>query len=117
MQMGGSEAIIHALIRGLEKHGGRLLLKSHVDQIIVEGDRATGVMLRPKGSSGSNTPSTSSSTSNSSSSSKGDVIRARCGVVSNASVWDTQKLLPGGAGSHDWRQKSSSTPPVSGTWS
>jgi phytoene dehydrogenase-like protein len=26
---GGSEAVVAALVRGLEKHGGRLMLRSH----------------------------------------------------------------------------------------
>ena len=36
----------HLIPRGLEKNGGRLLLRSHVDQIVVEGGRATGVRLK-----------------------------------------------------------------------
>lgn len=43
-------------------------------QILVEGGRATGVQLR-----------------------SGGVIRAHKAVVTNASVWDTQTLLPSGA--------------------
>lgn len=35
--MGGSKAIIEALIRGMQKFGGRLMLRSHVDEIVVEG--------------------------------------------------------------------------------
>lgn len=44
--VGGSAAIVDALVRGLEKHGGRLALGSHVDEILVEGGRAVGVRLR-----------------------------------------------------------------------
>jgi hypothetical protein len=33
-------------VRGLEKNGGRLMLRSHVESIKVEGERATGVVLR-----------------------------------------------------------------------
>lgn len=32
--------------RGLEKKGGRLMLKSHVEEILVEKGRATGIRLR-----------------------------------------------------------------------
>jgi len=73
--MGGSQALIDALVRGMRKHGGKLALGTHVEQIVVEGAAgATGVRLK-KG---------------------GRVIRARRAVVTNASVWDTvlHGLLP-----------------------
>lgn len=35
--MGGTKAIVDALKRGIEKHGGKIMLRSHVDEIIVEG--------------------------------------------------------------------------------
>lgn len=44
--LGGTGAIIDALVRGLKKHKGRLLLSSHVDTILIEGGRAVGVKLR-----------------------------------------------------------------------
>ncbi|KAF6265696.1 hypothetical protein COO60DRAFT_868698 [Scenedesmus sp. NREL 46B-D3] len=70
--IGGSQAMVQALIRGLEKRGGRLLLNSHVERILLDSNgRATGVALRGGGS-----------------------IKARKAVVSNASVWDTVRLLP-----------------------
>ncbi|MFQ4142170.1 NAD(P)/FAD-dependent oxidoreductase [Chlorogloeopsis sp. ULAP02] len=69
--VGGSGALVDALVRGLEKHGGQLILNAHVEQVLVEGNRATGVRLR-----------------------NGKEIRVRRAVVSNASVWDTLKLLP-----------------------
>ena len=68
--VGGSGALVDALVRGLEKHGGKLLLRSHVEEIIVENKRAVGVKLRG-----------------------GKEIRANT-VISNASVWDTLKLIP-----------------------
>jgi hypothetical protein len=40
--LGGGGSIIEALTRGLEKHGGRLLLRSHVDEILLEGGCAVG---------------------------------------------------------------------------
>ena len=39
-----------------------------------------------------------------------EVIRASGAVVSNASVWDTQKLLPQGAAPAKWQQESMATP-------
>ena len=38
----GGGSIIAALVGGLEKHGGRLLLNTHVDEIILEEGRAVG---------------------------------------------------------------------------
>ena len=68
---GGSGAVIEALVRGLEKHGGTLRTGCHVDEILMENGRAEGVRLRG-----------------------GEVVRAARGVVSNADVWATVKLLP-----------------------
>lgn len=73
--------------RGLKKHGGRLMLNSHVDDILIEGGKAKGVKLRG-----------------------GGVVRARKAVVSNASVWDTMKLLPTGAVPAQYKQQSQQTP-------
>lgn len=77
--MGGSGAIIDALVRGLRKHGGRLELRAHVAEILTEGAgerrRASGVRLRD-----------------------GSVVRARRAVISNATLWDTAPLLPEGCG-------------------
>jgi len=42
----GIAAIVDALVRGLEKFGGRISLQSHVENIVVENDRAIGVKLR-----------------------------------------------------------------------
>lgn len=72
--MGGSGALVGALVQALVRHGGRLQLNAHVEQVCVEGDRAVGVTLR-----------------------HGQTIRARQAVVSNASIWDTLPLLPPGA--------------------
>ncbi|KIY99785.1 Carotenoid isomerase 1 [Monoraphidium neglectum] len=60
---------------GLEKRGGRLLLSSHVEQITLDtSGRADGVLLRGGGR-----------------------VRASKAVVTNASVWDSLKLLDAGA--------------------
>jgi phytoene dehydrogenase-like protein len=63
--IGGSKAIVEALVRGIEKHGGSVFLKSPVSKILVEDGKATGVRLT-----------------------KDRVIKAKKGVVSNLSVWD-----------------------------
>lgn len=64
--VGGAKAIVDALVRGIEKHGGSIFLKSHVDEIVIKNGRATGIRLR-KG---------------------GRIVKARQAVVSNLSVWD-----------------------------
>ena len=85
--IGGSGALVDALVRGLERHGGQLMLNAHVEQVLVEGNRAVGVRLR------------------------GDKeIRARRAVVSNASVWDTLKLLPEGTLPKPFRETRQMTP-------
>ncbi|MBD0304487.1 MAG: carotene isomerase, partial [Tolypothrix sp. T3-bin4] len=71
--IGGSGALVDALIRGLTKYGGKLVLNAHVEQVLVENTRAVGVRLRGS-----------------------KEIRASKAVVSNASVWDTLKLIPEG---------------------
>lgn len=68
---GGSGALIGALVRGLERYGGRLRLNATVQQVLVERQQAVGVQLK-----------------------NGERIQARHAVVSNASGWDTLKLLP-----------------------
>ena len=77
--IGGSEAIVDALVRGLEKNGGKLMLRSHVNNIVVEDERATGVVLRG-----------------------GARINARKAVISNATLWDTLPMLPEGAMPEEW---------------
>ena len=67
--VGGSGAIVGALVRGLKRWGGRLRLGAHVDRIAVENGRAQGVVLKG-----------------------GETIRART-VISNATVWDTYQHL------------------------
>ena len=71
--IGGSGALVNALVQGLEKHGGKLLLNAHVEQVLVDGNRAVGVRLR-----------------------NGETIRAQT-VIANTSVWDLLKLLPDGS--------------------
>jgi phytoene dehydrogenase-like protein len=85
--IGGSGALVDALVQGLERHGGKLMLGAHVEQVIVEGDRAVGVRLRDR-----------------------QEIRASRAVISNASVWDTLKLLPENAVPKQFRAKRQATP-------
>lgn len=42
----GSGAVVDALVQGIQKFGGRVSLSSHVEKIVVESGRATGVVLR-----------------------------------------------------------------------
>lgn len=77
--LGGGQSIIEALVRGLRKYGGQLLLCSHVDNILMEGGRAIGVAFhKTRGPR------------------KGEkmIIRSRKAVISNASIWDTARLIP-----------------------
>ena len=85
--LGGSAAVAAALVRGLERHGGRLRLRAPVGTILVEGSRAVGVRLE-----------------------SGEELRARRGVISNASPWDTLALLPAGTGPSRWRDGLAETP-------
>ena len=71
--IGGSQALIDALVGGVRKHGGKMALGQPVDEIVFEDGKAVGMRLK-KG---------------------GRVIRAKTAVVTNASAWDTtSKLLP-----------------------
>ncbi|MBP0019927.1 MAG: NAD(P)/FAD-dependent oxidoreductase [Cyanobacteria bacterium SBLK] len=86
--MGGSGAIVDALVRGIQRYGGELRLGTRVAEILTDGDRATGVRLQ-----------------------NGEVIKARRGVISNISIWDTLKLLDKRAISTTFRQERDRTPP------
>ena len=85
--VGSSEAIVDALVRGLTKFGGELRLSSHVSEILVEGNKAVGIKLR-----------------------NGKEIRASKAVVSNASVWDTVKIIPEGILPANYLQTVDKTP-------
>ena len=85
--VGGSDALVQALVRGLEKYDGKLLLNAHVAEVMVENKRAVGVQLK-----------------------NGKTIRASKAVISNASIWDTLKLLPEGAVPQSWLTEKANTP-------
>lgn len=68
---GGSGAIVDALVRGVEKHPqSSVHVRSHVEEILVENGRASGVKLAD-----------------------GSVIKASKAVVSNADPFVTKRLL------------------------
>ncbi|MBF2022530.1 MAG: FAD-dependent oxidoreductase [Hydrococcus sp. C42_A2020_068] len=68
--VGGSGAIVDAIIRGFQRWGGELRVGTHVEQILVKSGKVIGVKLR-----------------------KGEIIKAPI-VISNATIWDTYgKLL------------------------
>lgn len=67
--VGGSEALVNALVRGLKKWGGKLRLSTHVKRIVVKQGRVRGVELR-----------------------SGQQISAPV-VISNATLWDTYTHL------------------------
>lgn len=85
--VGGSAGLVDALVRGMTKYGGELRLNAHVAEILLESGRAAGVRLR-----------------------SGEIFKANRAVISNASVWDTLKLLPEDALPAQWRQKQAETP-------
>ncbi|HCF26398.1 MAG TPA: all-trans-retinol 13,14-reductase [Cyanobacteria bacterium UBA11049] len=67
--IGGSEAIVDALVQGLKRWGGELRLNAHVEQILVESGKVVGVKLR-----------------------QGEILKAPV-VISNATIWDTYNHL------------------------
>ncbi len=85
--IGGSGALVDALVRGLEKYGGKLLLNAHVAEILLKNNRAVGVKLKG-----------------------GKELEATKAVISNASVWDTLKLLPDTPLSQKFIQERKDTP-------
>ncbi|MEM6451180.1 MAG: NAD(P)/FAD-dependent oxidoreductase [Cyanobacteria bacterium P01_D01_bin.105] len=85
--MGGSAALVAALVRGVTKHGGQIKTGAHVTQIHTKAGKATGVRLR-----------------------NGETITARRAVISNASVWDTLKLIPAESIPHQFVQQRQETP-------
>ncbi len=85
--IGGSGALVDALVRGLEKYGGTVRLGATVKEILLEGKQAVGVRLQT-----------------------GEELRVTQAVVSNASIWDTLKLLPSAAIPQQFRAEKQSLP-------
>lgn len=46
--LGGSAALVDALVRGVNKNGGRVMLRAPVESVVMEGGRAAGVRLQGK---------------------------------------------------------------------
>ncbi|MBE9009845.1 FAD-dependent oxidoreductase [Pseudanabaenaceae cyanobacterium LEGE 13415] len=87
--IGGSGAIVDALIRGLKKWGGTLRLGTHVEKILVESGKVRGVRLR-----------------------NGEELAASI-VVSNATIWDTySQLLEPSDLPNSYRQDALKTPAI-----
>lgn len=88
--IGGAKAIIDALVRGIEKRGGEVRLRSHVHQILVENGVAVGVELKAKQQR----------------------LYAKH-IFSNASIWDTVlHLLPEHSLPASYRRAALNTPTV-----
>ena len=87
--VGGSGAIVDALVNGLKRWGGQLLLGTHVDKIITRSGRAQGVQLK-----------------------NGETVTAPV-VISNATIWDTYShLLSPSDLPASYRQQKLETPAV-----
>ncbi|MBD1881955.1 NAD(P)/FAD-dependent oxidoreductase [Coleofasciculus sp. FACHB-T130] len=87
--VGGSGAIVDALVRGLKRWDGELKLNAHVEQILIQSGKVTGVKLK-----------------------NDEVINAPV-VISNATLWDTYtKLLRPEDLPQSYRQQSLETPAV-----
>ncbi|MBD1929580.1 FAD-dependent oxidoreductase [Trichocoleus sp. FACHB-90] len=87
--VGGSGAIINALVRGLKRWGGELKLNAHVEQILIQSGKVTGVKLK-----------------------NSEIINAPV-VISNATIWDTYtKLLRPEDLPQSYRQQSLGIPAV-----
>ena len=70
--VGGSGGVVDALVRGLERHGGTLKLRTPVSELLLEGDdAASGIMGKCVGVKLEN----------------GEVVHAREAVISNAPIW------------------------------
>ena len=68
--VGGAKSIVDALVRGIEKKGGKVFVKSHVDEICIEDGKAIGVRLKKN---------------------PDRMVQAKKGVISNLSIWDLMK--------------------------
>mmetsp|Transcript_5657 Transcript_5657/g.12400 ORF Transcript_5657/g.12400 Transcript_5657/m.12400 type:complete len:512 (-) Transcript_5657:559-2094(-) len=69
--VGGSGAVVDALVRGVTKHGGSVRVGCEVSSLLVEEGRCVGVCLKD-----------------------GEELRCTTAVISNADVWATAALLP-----------------------
>lgn len=87
--IGGSQAIVQALVRGLTRFGGKLQLKTTVEKILVKSGKVYGVQSQ-----------------------KGEQFYAPI-VISNATIWDTYThLLNSSDLPQSYRQTALKTPAV-----
>jgi phytoene dehydrogenase-like protein len=70
--IGGSKSIVDALVRGIEKHGGKVFCNTPVEEIIIEDGKTKGVRIVNKNKKKG----------------EGRFIGVKKAVVSNLSVWD-----------------------------
>ena len=87
--VGGSAAVVEALVRGLKRHGGSLRTGTRVETIQVEDSRGVAVRLA-----------------------NGELIRAEH-IVSNADIWGTLALLPPEIAA-GWQRQRQQTPACHG---
>ncbi|MDR9402908.1 MAG: NAD(P)/FAD-dependent oxidoreductase [Halothece sp. Uz-M2-17] len=87
--VGGSGAIVEALVRGFQRWGGELRLNAHVEKILVRDGQTQGIRLR-----------------------NGETLSAPI-IISNATLWDTySQLLSPQDLPPSFREKSLATPAV-----
>ncbi|MEL6938760.1 MAG: NAD(P)/FAD-dependent oxidoreductase [Cyanobacteria bacterium J06598_1] len=87
--IGGSGALVDALVRGLKKWGGQIKLGTHVQKVVTENGSVQGVLLKT-----------------------GEMIKAPI-VISNATLWDTYThLLEPSDLPASYRQQKLETPAV-----
>ncbi|KEF43255.1 MAG: carotene isomerase [Cyanobium sp. CACIAM 14] len=89
--IGGSGAVAAALVRGLERRGGRLRTGAPVAEILLAQGRAAGVRLE-----------------------SGERLEATRGVIANTSPWDLLPLLPAESVPSRWRRRQAATPACAG---
>ena len=97
--VGGTQAVVDKLVGALEKFGGTMELKKHVEEIIVEDGEATGVRLKRGGSRARNTRWCRT---------------PRCGTPSRcfptAASWNRRACLKPRTGRRTWRRSRRSDP-------
>jgi hypothetical protein len=120
--VGGVGALIDALVRGMEKFGAKLVTSSHVEEIVVEGGRAVGVRLRNgqvgvlfifsvlRGAKARICCDCLGDSLSKRCHLYVQYVKARKAVVTNASMWDTVKLLPKDVLPAELKDRATTTP-------
>jgi phytoene dehydrogenase-like protein len=114
--IGGSGAIVDALVRGLQRWGGELRLGAHVEKIVTEKEgsktRVKGVLLKRNVEASAHENYEVSAHENYEASAHENYIAAPI-VISNATLWDTYThLLDPSDLPSDYRARSLETPAV-----